>query len=52
MAVMEFLQGLPYGQILLGLLGVGLLSFALYSFAEAVWRRVNVEDVRETVKDI
>jgi len=39
---LSFLQGLPFGQILLGAMGVGLIAFALYSFIEARWRRINL----------
>lgn len=41
---MDYLQQQPYGAWLLGSLGVGLLLFAAYSFIEAVWRRINLED--------
>ena len=40
---LDFVQSLPAGQWLLGALGVGLILFALYSIAEAIWRRINVE---------
>jgi hypothetical protein len=40
---MQFLQGLPFGWALLAAMGVGLLAFALYSFFEARWRRINLE---------
>ena len=43
-AALSYIQGLPGGQWLLGATGVGLLLFAAYSFSEAVWRRINVED--------
>lgn len=38
------LRGLPAGTWLLGAMGLGLLCFALYSFVEARYRRINVED--------
>ena len=41
---LSFVQGLPFGGILLGAMGVGLMAFALYSILEAIWRRINVED--------
>jgi hypothetical protein len=41
---LSFVQGLPFGGILLGAMGVGLTAFAVYSILEAVWRRINVED--------
>ena len=39
-----YIQGLPMGQWLLAATGVGLVLFAGYSFSEAIWRRINVED--------
>ncbi|MBW3098241.1 DUF1206 domain-containing protein [Pseudohoeflea coraliihabitans] len=39
---MSFLQGLPMGSVLLGAMGIGIILFAVYSFCEAIWRRVNV----------
>lgn len=41
---LSFIQGLPFGGILLAFMGVGLLAFGAYSLAEARWRRINVED--------
>lgn len=41
-AALEFIQGLPAGTILLFLTGIGLLCFATYSFAEAIWRRIDL----------
>jgi hypothetical protein len=43
-AALEFVQGMPFGQWLLLIMGIGLVLFSAYSFAEAVWRRINVED--------
>ena len=43
-AALNHIQGLPGGQWLLGATGVGLILFAAYSFSEAAWRRINVED--------
>ena len=43
---LDFVQSLPAGGWLLAALGVGLLLFAGYSLAEAVWRRINVEDAQ------
>jgi len=34
----------PFGTWLLGAMGVGLFCFALYSFTEAIFRRINIED--------
>ncbi|HET9962191.1 MAG TPA: DUF1206 domain-containing protein [Nitrospiraceae bacterium] len=41
---LEFVQGLPLGWLLLSLAGIGLIAFAIYSFAEAIYRRINVEE--------
>jgi len=41
---LAFVQGLPAGMILLIVMGIGLMAFAAYSFAEATYRRINVED--------
>ncbi|MEQ8482375.1 MAG: DUF1206 domain-containing protein [Hoeflea sp.] len=41
---LRFIAGLPFGTWLLGAMGAGLFLFSLYSFSEAVWRRINVED--------
>ncbi|MGE0766602.1 MAG: DUF1206 domain-containing protein [Hyphomicrobiaceae bacterium] len=45
-AALEFVQDLPGGWLLLSLMGVGLMAFAAYSFIQAVYRRVNIEDAR------
>jgi len=45
-AALQFIQGLPMGWLLLTLIGLGLIAFAGYSFAEAIYRRINVEDAR------
>ncbi|WP_028240491.1 DUF1206 domain-containing protein [Stutzerimonas azotifigens] len=42
---LEALQGLPFGWLLLLAIGLGLLAFALYSFAEALWRRIDLAEV-------
>lgn len=39
------LQSLPYGTFWLGLIGLGLIAFSLYSFAEAIWRRIDTAAV-------
>ena len=39
-----YIQSLPAGAWLLAATGLGLLAFALYSFTEAIYRRINVED--------
>lgn len=41
---LDYITGLPFGRVLLALAGVGLCAFALYSFIEALWRKVNVEN--------
>ena len=41
---LSFIAGLPFGPLLLGLIGTGLLLFSIYSFSEAIWRRINVEN--------
>ena len=41
---LSYIQGLPYGQWLLAATGIGLMLFAGYSFCEAAWRRINLED--------
>lgn len=41
---LEYLQSLPFGWLLLAAIGLGLVCFALYSFIEAAFRRINVED--------
>jgi hypothetical protein len=41
---LRFVEDLPFGAVLLTAMGVGLVAFALYSFLEAAWRRINVED--------
>ena len=41
---LEFIRDLPAGAWLLGGMGAGLLAFALYSWTEAAFRRINVLD--------
>ena len=41
---LEYIQSLPAGGWLLAATGLGLLAFALYSFTEAWFRRINIED--------
>lgn len=43
----EALRSLPAGGTLLLAIGVGLLAFALYSFAEAKWRRIDLSEVMD-----
>lgn len=43
---LEAVQGMPAGGWLLLAIGVGLLAFAIYSVAEAVWRRIDLQPVR------
>ncbi len=42
---LEALQSLPAGGWLLLAIGAGLFAFALYSFAEALWRRIDLSEV-------
>lgn len=42
--VLSWTRNLPWGGIILTGLGVGLVLFCLYSFAEAAWRRVSLPD--------
>ena len=39
-----YVQYLPYGVWFLSALGIGVILFAGYSFAEAIWRKINLED--------
>ena len=41
---LQFVQQLSLGDLLLTALGLGLILFAGYSFCEALWRNINVED--------
>ncbi len=41
---LDFVQSLPAGSWLLAAMGIGLLAFAAYSFTQALYRRINVED--------
>lgn len=41
---LDFIAGLPFGAWLLGATGAGFFLFSIYSFAEAIWRRINVEN--------
>jgi hypothetical protein len=41
---LEFVRDLPAGAWLLAAVGLGLVAYAAYSFIEARWRRINVED--------
>ena len=45
-AALDFVQGLPLGWLLLSMIGIGLIAFSAYSFAEAIYRRIDLEDVR------
>ncbi len=37
------LQNLPAGGVVLMLMALGLIAFSVYSFAEAAWRRINMD---------
>ena len=39
---LQFIQHLPMGRWWLACIGLGLIAFALYSFIEAKWRRINL----------
>lgn len=39
---MYFVESLPFGTTLLIAMGAGIVLFALYSFSEAIWRRINL----------
>lgn len=41
---LDFIAGLPFGVWLLAATGAGFFLFSLYSFAEGIWRRINVEN--------
>lgn len=43
-AALDFIQALPFGWLLLTAVGAGLLAFSAYSYAEALYREINVED--------
>jgi hypothetical protein len=40
---LDALQALPSGGVLLMIMALGLIAFAVYSFAEAAWRRINMD---------
>lgn len=42
---LNFLQDMPFGSVLMFLMGAGLGAFALYSFTLARWRRINIDDI-------
>ena len=42
---LDALLTLPFGTFWLGLVGLGLMAFAIYSFAEAIWRRIDMAAV-------
>ncbi|PHR22657.1 MAG: hypothetical protein COA37_10665 [Hoeflea sp.] len=41
---LDFIASLPFGVWLLAATGAGFFLFSVYSFAEAIWRRINVEN--------
>lgn len=41
---LEFVQNMPAGNVLLMIMGAGVVLFAIYSLIEARWRHINVED--------
>lgn len=40
---LEALQNLPAGGVLLMAMALGLIAFSVYSFAEAAWRKINMD---------
>ncbi|WP_426118797.1 DUF1206 domain-containing protein [Pseudomonas sp. DSP3-2-2] len=40
---MNGLESLPMGWLVLSVVAVGLMAFAVYSFAEAIWRKINMD---------
>jgi hypothetical protein len=40
---MNGLESLPMGWLVLSVVAVGLMAFAIYSFAEAIWRKINMD---------
>jgi hypothetical protein len=40
---LDALQNLPAGSLALMLMALGLIAFSVYSFAEATWRRINMD---------
>ena len=39
------MSGWSFGWLLLAIAGVGLIAFGIYGFAEAVYRRIEIEEV-------
>ena len=44
-AALSAMSGWTFGWLLLAITGVGLIAFGIYGFAEAVYRRIEIEDV-------
>ncbi|KJH79084.1 MULTISPECIES: DUF1206 domain-containing protein [unclassified Pseudomonas] len=40
---LDALQNLPAGAVLLMVMALGLIAFSVYSFAEAAWRKINMD---------
>ncbi|VVN02093.1 hypothetical protein PS662_03401 [Pseudomonas fluorescens] len=40
---LDALQNLPAGAVILMVMAFGLIAFSVYSFAEAVWRKINMD---------
>ncbi|VVN01286.1 hypothetical protein PS645_03303 [Pseudomonas fluorescens] len=40
---LDALQNLPAGAVILMLMALGLIAFSVYSFAEAAWRKINMD---------
>jgi fumarate reductase subunit D len=43
--VLSYVEQMPYSSVLLAALGIGIMLFAGYSFAEAKWRRINLTKI-------
>jgi hypothetical protein len=40
---LDALQNLPAGALILMVMALGLIAFSVYSFAEAAWRKINMD---------
>lgn len=44
-ASLKFIEQQPFGEYLLGVMGLGLIAFAIYSFIVATYREVEIDDI-------
>jgi uncharacterized membrane protein YidH (DUF202 family) len=44
---LDYIHGLAHGWILLAIVGLGLIAYALFSFAQARWRRIRVPSISD-----